>query len=80
MYLHLQRKAVGVVEAKKVGHTLKGIEVQSSKYTTSLPEELPAWERPLPFAYESTGKDTQFTNNLDPEPRLRRIFATLTKQ
>jgi type I site-specific restriction endonuclease len=73
--LYLQGKAVGVVEAKKAGYTLKGVEVQSAKYTAGLPEELPAWDRPLPFSYESTGKETQFTNNLDPEPRSRRTFA-----
>ena len=73
--LYLHGKAVGVIEAKKVGHTLKGVEIQSDKYISGLPDELPAWERPLPFAYESTGKETQFTNNLDPEPRSRRVFA-----
>jgi type I site-specific restriction endonuclease len=54
--LYLKGKAVGVIEAKKVGHTLKGIETQSAKYTTGLPDELPAWEQPLPFAYESTAR------------------------
>jgi type I restriction enzyme R subunit len=73
--LYLHGKAVGVVEAKKVGYTLKGVEIQSTKYTTGLPDDLPAWERPLPFAYESTGAETQFTNNLDPTPRSRRVFA-----
>jgi len=73
--LYLHGKAVGVVEAKKVGHTLKGVEIQSDKYTAGLPDDLPAWERPLPFAFESTGKETQFTNNLDPQPRSRRVFA-----
>ena len=73
--LYLQGKAVGIVEAKKVGHTLSGVEIQSDKYIHGLPDGLPAWERPLPFSYESTGKETQFTNNLDPEPRSRRTFA-----
>ena len=73
--LYLRGKAVGIVEAKKIGHTLKGVEVQSDKYLQGLPDELPAWERPLPFAFESTGKDTQFTNNLDPEPRSRSVFS-----
>ena len=73
--LYLQGKAVGIVEAKKVGHTLSGVEPQSDKYIRGLPDGLPAWERPLPFSYESTGKETQFTNNLDPEPRSRRTFA-----
>lgn len=73
--LYLHGKAVGVIEAKKIGHTLKGVEVQSEKYTTGLPDDLPAHDRPLPFAYESTGKETQFTNNMDPEPRSRRVFT-----
>ena len=30
---------------------------------------------PLPFAYESTGKVTQFTNGLDPDPRSREVFT-----
>jgi len=73
--LYLQGKAVGIVEAKKVGYTLKGVETQSAKYTAGLPDELPAWKRPLPFAYESTGTETQFIYNVDPEPRSRRTFA-----
>ncbi len=73
--LYLQGKVVGIVEAKKVGHTLSGVEIQSDKYIHGLPDGLPAWERPLPFSYGSTGKETQFTNNLDPDPRSRRTFA-----
>jgi type I restriction enzyme R subunit len=73
--LYIEGKAVGVVEAKKVGATLIGVEIQSDKYTKGLPESLPAWERPLPFAYESTGIETRFTNGLDPAPRSRRVFS-----
>ena len=40
-----------------------------------MPATLPAWLRPLPFAYESTGVETRFTNGLDPEPRSRAVFA-----
>jgi hypothetical protein len=39
--LYLHGKAVGVIEAKKFGHTLKGIETQSAKYTAGLPDDLP---------------------------------------
>jgi len=28
----------------------------------------------LPFAYESTGRETRFTSAFDPEPRSRRVF------
>jgi type I restriction enzyme R subunit len=30
---------------------------------------------PLPFAYESTGEQTQFTNNLEPDARSREVMA-----
>lgn len=73
--LFVNRKAVGVVEAKPRGTTLKGVELQSSKYSAGLPEYIDAPVRPLPFLYESTGVETQFTNGLDPEPRSRRVFA-----
>ena len=73
--LYVDQKAVGVVEAKPVGFTLTGVEVQSGKYSTGLPNSLPAPIRPLPFVYESTGVETQFTNRLDPEPRSRRVFS-----
>jgi type I restriction enzyme R subunit len=72
--LYMDRKAVGVVEAKPQGHTLTGVEPQSAKYTEGLPADLPAYHRPLPFAYESTGTETRFTNNLDPDPRSRDVF------
>ena len=59
------------MEAKPAGFTLTGVEAQSEKYSTGLPDGLPAPRRPLPFLYESTGVETQFTNGLDPEPRSR---------
>lgn len=73
--LYVNGKAAGVIEAKKQGVTLIGVEIQSEKYTNGLPDSLPAWQRPLPFAYESTGAETRFTNGLDPEPRSRPVFA-----
>ena len=73
--LYVNGEAVGVVEAKPDGHTLKGVEAQSTRYSEGLPAELPAPHRPLPFLYESTGTLTQFTNGLDPDPRSRDVFA-----
>ena len=72
---YVDGKAAGVIEAKKVGVPLLGVERQSSRYTQGMPSTLPAWLRPLPFAYESTGVETRFTNGLDPEPRSRSVFA-----
>ena len=73
--LYVNRKAAGIVEAKPEGHTLVGVETQSEKYSTGLPDNLPAHLRPLPFLYQSTGCETRFTNLLDPEPRSRALFA-----
>ncbi len=73
--LYVDAKAAGVIEAKKVGSTLTGVELQSGRYSKGLPESLPAWQRPLPFLYESTGLETHFTNGLDPDPRARSVFA-----
>ena len=73
--LYVNQKAVGVVEAKPEGFTLTGVEIQSERYSTGLPDSLPAYRRPLPFLYESTGAETQFTNGLDPEPRSRPLFS-----
>ena len=73
--LYVNQKAAGVVEAKPEGSTLTGVEVQSEKYSTGLPDNLPAYHSPLPFLYESTGAETQFTNRLDPEPRSRLVFS-----
>jgi type I restriction enzyme R subunit len=73
--LYVDGQAAGVIEAKKEGTTLTGVEIQSDRYSKGLPDNLPAWFRPLPFCYESTGKETRFTNGFDPEPRSRNVFA-----
>ncbi len=73
--LFVDRKAVGVVEAKKAGSTLTGVEWQSAKYTAGLPDNVPALTKPLAFAYESTGVETRFTNAFDPEPASRQVFT-----
>jgi len=73
--LYVNGKAAGVIEAKKEGATLTGVEVQSARYAQGLPAALPAWRRPLPFLFESTGVETHFTNGLDPQPRARSLFA-----
>lgn len=73
--LYADGQAVGVVEAKKVGQTLTGVEIQSEKYGAGLPAGIPAPVRPLPFLYQSTGVETRFTNRLDPVPKSRDIFA-----
>ena len=73
--LFVNGKAIGTVEAKPEGVTLTGVEEQSGKYGKGLLEIYPKWQEPLPFAYESTGIETQFTNKLDPSPKSRNVFA-----
>ena len=74
--LYASGRAIGIVEAKPEGHTLTGVETQSAKYTQGLPVSLPNYQLPLPFAYESTGMVTQFTNNLEPDAADSTRFST----
>jgi type I restriction enzyme R subunit len=68
-------KAIATIEAKPEGYTLTGVEEQSGKYGKGLLDIYPKWVEPLPFAYESTGSETRFTNRLDPNPTSRGVFA-----
>ena len=75
--LYVDRQAIGVIEAKKAGMTLTGVEPQTRKYQAAYPEAWPAIEvnGALPFGYESTGTETRFTSGLDPVPASRRVFT-----
>ena len=75
--LFVDRQAVGVIEAKKAGTTLTGVEPQTRKYQVSSPGWLPAFlvDGALPFGYESTGAETRFTCGLDPVAASRRVFT-----
>lgn len=46
--LYVDGKAAGVIDTKKEGVTLTGVETQSDKYTKGLPVGLPRWSNPLP--------------------------------
>ena len=76
--LYVNRKVVGVIEAKPEGTTLSGVEWQSAMYATGLPAEAQlravTVEGRLPFVFEASGSETHFTNGYDPHPRSRRIF------
>ena len=75
--LFVDRRPIGVVEAKAVGTPLSGVEPQTARYSAGLPPRLKpnAWHTPLPFLYQSTGVETFFTDVRDPDPRSRRVFA-----
>ncbi len=74
--LLVDRKPVGVIEAKKKGATLSTVADQSARYANSLPDFLAVGlSGSLPFLYESTGVETYFRDARDPHPRSRQIFA-----
>jgi type I restriction enzyme, R subunit len=73
--LFIDRKPIGVIEAKPVGTTLSGVAEQSTRYLKSSPKGMPALAKPMRFHYESTGAETYFRDTGDPDSRSRRVFA-----
>lgn len=73
--LFVDRKPVGIIEAKKddEGHRLTVVEEQSKGYANATLKYLN--NDPLPFVYESTGTVTRFRDFRDPKPRGRTIFS-----
>ncbi|MDP4207276.1 MAG: type I restriction-modification enzyme R subunit C-terminal domain-containing protein [Bacteroidota bacterium] len=73
--LFINKKPVGVIEAKKEeeGIHLISVEDQSSEYASAKLKYLN--NDPLPFVYESTGEITRFTDYRDPKPRSRNLFT-----
>ena len=73
--LIVDRKPLGVIEAKRAGALLVGVAEQSAHYAVQLPAFFQVDTATLPFAYESTGSKTWFRDGRDPEPRSRSVFA-----
>lgn len=77
--LYVDKRAVGVIEAKPQGQTLSGVEWQSAMYAEGLPAEVRlkalTVDGRLPFVFEASGSELHFTHGLDPEPRARRLFS-----
>ena len=73
--LFVDRKPVGIIEAKREdeGHKLTVVEEQSKGYANAKLKYLD--NDPLPYVYESTGTITRFTNYRDPKPRGRTVFS-----
>lgn len=72
--LFVDGKAAGVIEAKKAGIVLSGIENQSKGYSCHLPAYVKHYQLPLPYIYESNGSETFFTDLRDPRPIARPVF------
>ena len=77
--LYVDKKVVGVIEAKPVGTTLSGVEWQSAMYAEGLPEQhrkrAALKDGRLPFVFEASGTEIHFTNGFDPDPRSRSVFG-----
>ncbi len=74
--LLVDRKAVGIIEAKREGLTLSSVAEQSAFYAKNIPDLLSTGVKgTLPFLYESTGIETFFRDERDPNPRPRPIYT-----
>ncbi len=73
--LFIDSQPVGVVEAKKYGHTLSGVVEQSEKYLDGLHEKFTSAPIRPPFSYETTGIETKFADRRDPNHRSRYVFS-----
>ena len=73
--LFVDKKAAGVIEAKKedLAHKITEVEEQTGGYAAAKLKWVNNKE-PLPFLYESTGIITRFTDGRDPKPRSREVF------
>jgi len=78
--LFVEGKALGVVEAKKEGSTLSVVAEQSARYSHAHKWIPQRWADPLPFTYESTGAETNFRDQRDPNSRSRTVFAFHTPE
>jgi type I restriction enzyme R subunit len=76
--LYLNRRIVGVIEAKPLGTALSEVHWQSRRYAQGLTAEQKFIAvlhlEELPFIFEASGSETYFTNLYDPEPRSRSLF------
>ncbi|RMI39462.1 DEAD/DEAH box helicase [Actinomadura harenae] len=73
--LYVDRKLIGVIEAKREGADLSAAEQQADGYAEHLKSEQrrASWRPTLPFRYASDGGVTTFRNTLDPDSRTRQI-------
>jgi type I restriction enzyme R subunit len=78
--LFVDDKAPGIVEAKKEGTTLSAVAEQSARYSAAKKWIPQRWADPLPFTYESTGVETNFRDQRDPDSRSRPVFAFHTPE
>lgn len=74
--LFVDRRAVGVIEAKRENkaENITTVEEQTEGYADAKLKWVTN-NAPLPFLYQSTGEITRFTDRRDPKPRSREVFT-----
>ncbi|MCI7364506.1 MAG: type I restriction endonuclease [Campylobacter lanienae] len=76
--IFIDGKACGVIEAKKAGLSLSGVENQSRHYAKNLPTNVRThMDNELPFLFESNGVEIYFTDLRDKKSRSRRILHSI---
>lgn len=78
--LFIDGKACGVIEAKKEGISLSGIELQAKHYASHIPKELRIWKNPLPFIYVSNFNEIYFADLREQDYSSRQIFSFHTPE
>lgn len=78
--LFIDGKACGVIEAKKEGISLSGIEIQAKHYVSHIPKELRIWQNPLPFIYVSNFNEIYFADLREQDYSSRQIFSFHTPE
>ncbi|RAK68087.1 DEAD/DEAH box helicase family protein [Hymenobacter edaphi] len=73
--LFVDRKMVGIVEAKREGTALTEVAEQTARYLTSATKHVQRIAEQLPFGYEANGHEIRFCDWRDPEPRSRPVFG-----
>ncbi len=73
--LFIEGKACGVIEAKKEGVSLSGIQNQAKHYAVNIPDELRVWQNPLPFIYMSNYNEIYFADLREKDSCSREIFS-----
>lgn len=61
--------------SQEARHHPSGAAEQAARHPSALPERVKCWGGTLRFDYESTGEETYFRDNADPDARSHRVFA-----
>ena len=73
--LFVDRKLVGVVEAKPEGSLLGEVAEQTVRYLSSSTKFVQRAAEQLPFGDEANGDEVRFCDWRDPQPRSRNVFS-----